>query len=82
MIFLSLSLSLSGEEGGGGRVCLVGLHSCGDLTPYILRMVSGQMNSDLCAAAVVVGCCYHKMSLTGKQFSFPPPKNLCRRNCF
>lgn len=45
-------------------MCVVGLHCCGDLTPNILRLVSGQVHSDL-SAAVVVGCCYHKMTNRG-----------------
>jgi SAM-dependent methyltransferase len=60
------------REEGGGRVCLVGLHCCGDLTPNILRMVSGQVHPDLCAT-VVVSCCYHKMSSRDSDVGF---------NCF
>ena len=56
--------TLAGESDGEMRVCAVGLHCCGDLTPDLLRMVSGQVNPDLCAL-VMVGCCYHKMSLRG-----------------
>ena len=67
------------------RVCVVGLHCCGDLTPDLLRMVSGQVNPDLCAL-VVVGCCYHKMSLRGNvshtwKLLLNKLFNFCRKNC-
>ncbi|XP_067653794.1 probable methyltransferase-like protein 25 isoform X2 [Haliotis asinina] len=52
------------------RVCMIGLHCCGDLTPtmlwYFLHMSTIQ---SLC----LVSCCYHKMSFTEESNSF---------NCF
>ena len=43
----------------GGGVCLIGLHSCGDLVPVMLKLfdrVAG-VRCLLCC-----GCCYHRMS--------------------
>ncbi|XP_076438925.1 uncharacterized protein LOC143277871 [Babylonia areolata] len=51
------------EERGGGvaeglRVCVVGLHCCGDLTPAVLRLFRAV---DFLQALCCVSCCYHKM---------------------
>lgn len=47
---------------GNDRVCLIGLHCCGDLTPVILRWFSHTVTSPCLRALVLVGCCYHKMT--------------------
>lgn len=43
------------------RVCLVGLHCCGDLTPVLLRLLATPTHPAL-TSAVIVSCCYHKMA--------------------
>ena len=47
---------------GNDRVCLIGLHCCGDLTPTIMRWFSRSVTPPSLKALVVVGCCYHKMA--------------------
>eukprot|EP01064_Diplonema_japonicum_P013984 TRINITY_DN21511_c0_g1_i1.p1 TRINITY_DN21511_c0_g1~~TRINITY_DN21511_c0_g1_i1.p1 ORF type:complete len:499 (+),score=107.68 TRINITY_DN21511_c0_g1_i1:65-1498(+) len=39
-------------------VCLTGLHSCGDLTPLVLKLFSA---SPRISSLSIVGCCYYKM---------------------
>lgn len=46
------------DECGAGRVCMVGLHCCGDLTPLLMDIFS---TLDRARALVCVGCCYHLM---------------------
>ena len=46
------------KRGDSLRVCLIGLHCCGDLTPAMLRLY--HRVSFLCAMCCV-SCCYHKM---------------------
>ena len=56
------------------RVCLVGLHCCGDLTPVTLHQFC---ELDLCQALVCMSCCYHRMSSDqdSKQFMYFPLSN-------
>ncbi|KAL8563892.1 hypothetical protein ACOMHN_049548 [Nucella lapillus] len=55
-----------GEE--GVRVCLVGLHCCGDLTPAMVRLYRAV---PCLRALCCVSCCYHKMQLqTGSEELF------------
>lgn len=43
-----------------GEVCgLLGLHTCGDLAPTLLRIYA---NMSACRGVVSVGCCYMKLS--------------------
>lgn len=53
------------DETENVRVCLVGLHCCGDLTPAMLTQFS---QFDQCTAMVCMGCCYHRMT---QQFDSP-----------
>ena len=47
------------EKGGDSlRVCLIGLHCCGDLTPAMLRLYH---RVSFLRAVCCVSCCYHKM---------------------
>jgi Methyltransferase domain len=46
---------------GADRVCLVGLHCCGDLTPMFLKTFAAL---DCAVAFICVGCCYHLMRLS------------------
>jgi len=43
------------------RVCVMGLHCCGDLSPAVLNYF---INSSLTSvhSVILFGCCYHKMS--------------------
>lgn len=41
---------------------LIGLHSCGDLTPLGLKQF---VNNDLIKGVVIVGCCYHHITEGG-----------------
>ncbi|KAI8614123.1 methyltransferase domain-containing protein [Chytriomyces sp. MP71] len=57
--FASLLQDVSnGQDNGAGRWLLTGLHSCGDLTPAIMKHF---LESEA-AALVVVGCCYNKLT--------------------
>ena len=60
----SLADGGNGEDGEmpGGRVCLVGLHCCADLTPALLRLFTALPRA---AALVCVGCCYHRLTAAG-----------------
>ncbi len=42
--------------------CVTGLHCCGDLTPSTLHLLHSLPHPSL-RAAVILGCCYHKMAL-------------------
>ena len=55
------------------RVTLMGLHTCGDLGPSVVRLFSECAGAD---ALVLVGCCYHKLSqhpLAGTAFGGGSP---------
>ncbi|KAH9499041.1 hypothetical protein Btru_005493 [Bulinus truncatus] len=51
------------------RVCLIGLHCCGDLTPALLSLFhSASCVQSLCC----ISCCYHKMAYSSGFYpSFP-----------
>ncbi|KAK7466607.1 hypothetical protein BaRGS_00033406 [Batillaria attramentaria] len=56
------------------RVCLIGLHCCGDLTPALLRLFE---RVEFIRAVCCVSCCYHKMQLipgTDQFHNFPMSK--------
>ena len=44
------------------HVCMIGLHSCGDLIPVMLRLYT---KLHAIRSLVVVGCCYHRMQFSG-----------------
>ena len=44
------------------HVCMIGLHSCGDLIPVMLRLYT---KLHAIRSLVVVGCCYHRMQFAG-----------------
>ena len=46
------------KRGDSLRVCLLGLHCCGDLTPAMLRLYR---RVSFLRAVCCVSCCYHKM---------------------
>ena len=48
-----------GGAGGGKHVLLVGLHTCGDLGPTMLRLF---INCPRIIGLVSVGCCYMKLT--------------------
>lgn len=52
------------------RVCVVGLHCCGDLAPVVLELFASQVHPDI-HVLVLLGCCYHKMSHTGTHLTHP-----------
>lgn len=45
------------------RVCMVGLHCCGDLTPTMLKCFN---DLDCIRSLCCVSCCYHRMKYDGK----------------
>lgn len=66
--------SCSPVEVDDSRVCLVGLHCCGDLTPSTLKQFS---DIEQCRVLVCVGCCYHRLSMNGSAFqNFPLSERL------
>ncbi|KAG2393771.1 hypothetical protein C9374_007302 [Naegleria lovaniensis] len=57
------------DDRNGGNNCIVGLHTCGDLTPILCDMylndtVYTKQNKSLIHSLVNVGCCYHKLTET------------------
>ena len=52
------------------RVAIVGLHTCGNLSPSCLRLMTANMRYVRCL--INVGCCYHLMNeeFTGSDFWF------------
>ncbi|CAG5130237.1 unnamed protein product [Candidula unifasciata] len=51
------------------KVCLIGLHCCGDLSSAMLSLFH---HTDFVRAVCCVCCCYHKMAFTdGKFLKFP-----------
>lgn len=44
-----------------GKVCITGLHCCGDLSPHILKIFS---SISLSSVLILIPCCYHKLSLS------------------
>ena len=66
---LSLKKDRTEFKDTGPRVCMVGLHCCGDLTPTMLKCFQ-ELNCirSLCC----VSCCYHRMKFDGNiQLSWP-----------
>ncbi|NXG42778.1 RRNAD protein, partial [Psilopogon haemacephalus] len=63
---------LGGGAGGRQRLLVTGLHSCGDLSPALLRHFAG---SPWVCAVVSVGCCYMKLSTASRRAlpGLPPP---------
>lgn len=58
------------------RVCLVGLHCCGDLTPSTLQQFC---DIDSCKSLVCMSCCYHRLTYdqnSGTFNNFPMSKKL------
>ncbi len=57
-----------------GQFILVGLHTCGNLAPTILRLFS---QSSMIVGVASVGCCYMKLTTDGNPLrrclSAPPP---------
>ena len=70
-VYLYIHLSQT-IESSNTNVCLVGLHCCGDLTSTLLHLISSHPHPSL-RSAVIVPCCYHKMSTTeeGRIRHFP-----------
>ncbi|VDN98991.1 unnamed protein product [Rodentolepis nana] len=65
-----LSEVLNADDLDGGYI-LCGLHCCGDLSEAALKLFHVDSNAQ---GIVLVGCCYHKMSLRDsgcQNFSFP-----------
>lgn len=48
---------------GAVRVCVVGLHCCGDLTPSILTLFTDHSLTSL-TSLILIGCCYHKAAIS------------------
>ncbi len=63
---VSLSPPLAASGSPAERFVLMGLHTCGDLAPSMLRVFS---ESERVAGLASVGCCYMKMadSSTGEE---------------
>ena len=56
--------------------CMVGLHTCGDLTVNSIRLF---MQLEATRLMILVPCCYHKMALVGENefVNFPLSSLLC-----
>ncbi|KAK8380525.1 hypothetical protein O3P69_016841 [Scylla paramamosain] len=60
-----------------GEVCgLLGLHTCGDLAPTLLRIFTSM---PACQAMVSVGCCYMKLTTASEENPGFPMSNFVRR---
>ncbi|XP_047468711.1 methyltransferase-like protein 25B [Penaeus chinensis] len=57
-----------GLEGRGGVCGLLGLHTCGNLAPTMLRIFT---NMPTCHAVVSVGCCYMKLDTVSDEAEYP-----------
>ena len=70
------------DDSEENRFGMISLHSCGDLTPNILKIFS--QNKAHLKFLVAFGCCYHKMQTCGPNEecfkNFPFSKTL--RNVF
>ena len=42
------------------RVCVVGLHCCGPLSPSILKLLTEHLHHPSLRVLLLLGCCYHK----------------------
>lgn len=49
---------LKAEHESAPLLCMIGLHSCGDLSPVMMKLF---MNSQRFRALLLVSCCYHRM---------------------
>ncbi|XP_063882966.1 methyltransferase-like protein 25B [Scylla paramamosain] len=59
-----------------GEVCgLLGLHTCGDLAPTLLRIFTSM---PACQAVVSVGCCYMKLTTASEENPGFPMSNFVR----
>ncbi|KAJ3179438.1 hypothetical protein HDU85_004848 [Gaertneriomyces sp. JEL0708] len=56
-------------EGAGKRFVLIGLHSCGDLSG--VTMLRTFLECEEVKAVVIVGCCYHRVTVEGDSAGFP-----------
>lgn len=65
-------------EDTGPRVCMVGLHCCGDLTPTMLKCFQ---ELDCIRSLCCVSCCYHRMKFdeNSRQFENFPVSSLVKR---
>ena len=64
----SIVLSTAAHCGCSVKVCVVGLHCCGDLSPAVLSLFASCVHPAL-SVLVLVSCCYHRLSVsdTGSQ---------------
>lgn len=60
------------EEDESSSLCLIGLHSCGDLSPVMMKLF---LNIPRFRSLLLVSCCYHRMQLVAddptKDDNFP-----------
>jgi len=56
------------KEDESSPLCLIGLHSCGDLSPVMLKLF---LNMPRFRSLLLVSCCYHRMQLVADD----PTKN-------
>ena len=61
----------------GPRICMVGLHCCGDLTPTMLKCFR---ELDCIRSLCCVSCCYHRMRFDGNIIE-PRHEKMCLRGC-
>jgi len=75
-----ISLARAAHPSPGGHLALVSLHSCGDLTPSMLRIFAANGCRDL-RALVAFSCCYHSMEQeeSGRRFSNFPMSECLRK---
>jgi len=60
---LNLSSSPLRTRSSDQRICMVGLHCCGDLTPATLFQFH---HLDECKVLICLGCCYHRLCSENK----------------
>jgi len=75
----STDLTQAGGDGDAEaappRLMLTGLHTCGDLSPAVLRLTTA---TDSCAVACHVGCCYNLITERYLRSSYNSPEGwLC-----
>ena len=64
--------SINHSEPATAQYILIGLHTCGDLAPTMLRVYS---QSDLIVGLVSVGCCYMKVTCNHPEAQYCPVTN-------
>ena len=56
------------SESSSSPICMIGLHSCGDLSPSMIRLFLGNKRF---RSLFLISCCYHRMDCLASNPNFP-----------